>query len=170
MNVFLFNPGTQEAIAMCLHVETKQAVNETLCDNSKRPPPMTRACNIKLCPPRYTVIIKLTISLPQHNLNIHWFSQKRSRLQDCDLVLGWNFTTSVFNKIFGLCLMMDCDFFFLHSFSTLYISLIKQGNLFCVDVLQSWKNSLNCLKIFTKNQSIFTFNSYWIKKYTEIMI
>uniref|UniRef100_A0A8C9L739 ADAMTS like 3 n=1 Tax=Pavo cristatus TaxID=9049 RepID=A0A8C9L739_PAVCR len=45
--------GTQEAIAMCLHVETKQAVNETLCDNSKRPPPMTHACNMKLCPPRW---------------------------------------------------------------------------------------------------------------------
>ncbi|KFW10919.1 ADAMTS-like 3, partial [Eurypyga helias] len=45
--------GTQEAIAMCLHVETKEAVNETLCDNSKRPPPMTRACNAKLCPPRW---------------------------------------------------------------------------------------------------------------------
>ncbi|PKU45494.1 adamts-like protein 3 [Limosa lapponica baueri] len=45
--------GTQEAIAMCLHVETKQAVNETLCDSSKRPPPMTRACNTKLCPPRW---------------------------------------------------------------------------------------------------------------------
>lgn len=58
MSVFLFNSGTQEAIAMCLHVETKQAVNETLCDSSKRPPPMTRACNTKLCPPRYTVIMK----------------------------------------------------------------------------------------------------------------
>ncbi|XP_026712235.1 ADAMTS-like protein 3 isoform X1 [Athene cunicularia] len=45
--------GTQEAIAMCLHVETKQAVNETLCDNSKRPPPMTHICNMKLCPPRW---------------------------------------------------------------------------------------------------------------------
>lgn len=58
MSVFLFNSGTQEAIAMCLHVETKQAVNETLCDNSKRPPPMTRTCNMKLCPPRYIVIMK----------------------------------------------------------------------------------------------------------------
>ncbi|KFP34461.1 ADAMTS-like 3, partial [Colius striatus] len=45
--------GTQEAIAMCLHVETKQAVNETLCDNSKRPPPMTHTCNTKPCPPRW---------------------------------------------------------------------------------------------------------------------
>uniref|UniRef100_A0A8C2UB35 ADAMTS like 3 n=1 Tax=Coturnix japonica TaxID=93934 RepID=A0A8C2UB35_COTJA len=45
--------GTQEAIAMCLHVETKQAVNETLCDSSKRPPAMTHACNMKLCPPRW---------------------------------------------------------------------------------------------------------------------
>ncbi|XP_074901238.1 ADAMTS-like protein 3 isoform X1 [Buteo buteo] len=45
--------GTQEAIAVCLHVETKQAVNETLCDNSKRPPPMARTCNMKLCPPRW---------------------------------------------------------------------------------------------------------------------
>ncbi|XP_013812745.2 ADAMTS-like protein 3 [Apteryx mantelli] len=45
--------GTQEAIAMCLHVETKQAVNETLCDRSKRPPPMARVCNENLCPPRW---------------------------------------------------------------------------------------------------------------------
>ncbi|NXB92812.1 ATL3 protein, partial [Vidua chalybeata] len=45
--------GTQEAIAMCLHVDTKQGVSETLCDNSTRPPPMTRTCNTKLCPPRW---------------------------------------------------------------------------------------------------------------------
>uniref|UniRef100_A0A8C9U8H2 ADAMTS like 3 n=1 Tax=Serinus canaria TaxID=9135 RepID=A0A8C9U8H2_SERCA len=45
--------GTQEAIAMCLHVDTKQGVSETLCDKSKRPPPMTRTCNTKLCPPRW---------------------------------------------------------------------------------------------------------------------
>ncbi|XP_077642133.1 ADAMTS-like protein 3, partial [Lonchura striata] len=38
---------------MCLHVDTKQGVSETLCDNSKRPPPMTRTCNTKLCPPRW---------------------------------------------------------------------------------------------------------------------
>ncbi|KYO21121.1 ADAMTS-like protein 1 [Alligator mississippiensis] len=45
--------GTQDAIAMCLHVQTKQAVNDTLCDVSKRPPPMSRTCNLKLCPPRW---------------------------------------------------------------------------------------------------------------------
>ncbi|XP_008163635.2 ADAMTS-like protein 3 isoform X1 [Chrysemys picta bellii] len=45
--------GTQEAIAVCLHVQTKQAVNDTLCDNAMRPPAMTRTCNMKLCPPRW---------------------------------------------------------------------------------------------------------------------
>ncbi|KAM8972283.1 ADAMTS-like protein 3 [Pelodytes ibericus] len=45
--------GKQEAIAVCLNVQTKQAVNNTLCDSSMRPPAMTRVCNTKLCPPRW---------------------------------------------------------------------------------------------------------------------
>ncbi|XP_070618877.1 ADAMTS-like protein 3 [Erythrolamprus reginae] len=47
--------GTQEAIAVCLHEETKQTVNDSLCDHSKRPPPMSRVCNTRLCPPRWQV-------------------------------------------------------------------------------------------------------------------
>ncbi|XP_015681132.1 ADAMTS-like protein 3 [Protobothrops mucrosquamatus] len=49
------NGGTQDAIAVCLHEETKQAVNDSLCDSSKRPPPMSLACNARLCPPRWQV-------------------------------------------------------------------------------------------------------------------
>ncbi|XP_069078673.1 ADAMTS-like protein 3 isoform X1 [Pleurodeles waltl] len=45
--------GKQDAIAMCLHTESKKAVNETLCDFSKRPPAMTQICNAKSCPPRW---------------------------------------------------------------------------------------------------------------------
>ncbi|KAG8440565.1 hypothetical protein GDO86_006347 [Hymenochirus boettgeri] len=45
--------GTQEAIAVCLNMQTKKAVNNTLCDSSVRPPAMTRVCNTKLCPPRW---------------------------------------------------------------------------------------------------------------------
>uniref|UniRef100_A0A8D0L1A5 ADAMTS like 3 n=1 Tax=Sphenodon punctatus TaxID=8508 RepID=A0A8D0L1A5_SPHPU len=45
--------GTQDAIAVCLHVQMKQTVNDTLCDSTKRPPAMTRTCNLKLCPPRW---------------------------------------------------------------------------------------------------------------------
>ncbi|KAJ6662769.1 hypothetical protein lerEdw1_010973 [Lerista edwardsae] len=47
--------GTQEAIAVCRHEQTKQTVNETLCDSTKRPPAMTRVCNTRLCPPRWQV-------------------------------------------------------------------------------------------------------------------
>ncbi|KAM4676372.1 ADAMTS-like protein 3 [Discoglossus pictus] len=45
--------GRQEAIAVCLHIQTKQTVNNSLCDSSMRPPAMTRVCNTKLCPPRW---------------------------------------------------------------------------------------------------------------------
>ncbi|KAM5170849.1 ADAMTS-like protein 3 [Mantella aurantiaca] len=45
--------GIQEAIAACLHIQTKRIVNNSLCDSSMRPPAMTRACNTKLCPPRW---------------------------------------------------------------------------------------------------------------------
>ncbi|XP_075064006.1 ADAMTS-like protein 3 [Mixophyes fleayi] len=45
--------GRQEAIAACLHIQTKRAVNNSLCDVSMRPPAMTRVCNTKLCPPRW---------------------------------------------------------------------------------------------------------------------
>ncbi|XP_030045487.1 ADAMTS-like protein 3 isoform X1 [Microcaecilia unicolor] len=47
--------GRQDAIVRCLHLETKLAVNSTLCDISTRPPAMTRACSMKLCPPRWQV-------------------------------------------------------------------------------------------------------------------
>ncbi|KAM6426746.1 ADAMTS-like protein 3 isoform 3-T5 [Liasis olivaceus] len=47
--------GTQEAIAVCLHEETKQTVNDSLCDSSKKPPPMSRVCNTRLCHPRWQV-------------------------------------------------------------------------------------------------------------------
>ncbi|XP_062998643.1 ADAMTS-like protein 3 [Elgaria multicarinata webbii] len=47
--------GTQEAIAVCLHEQTKQSVNYSLCDVLTRPPPMSRACNTRLCPPRWQV-------------------------------------------------------------------------------------------------------------------
>nr|XP_060611878.1 ADAMTS-like protein 3 [Anolis sagrei ordinatus] len=47
--------GTQEAIAVCLHEQTKQTVNESLCDRFKRPPAMSRACNTRPCLPRWQV-------------------------------------------------------------------------------------------------------------------
>uniref|UniRef100_A0A670JTA8 ADAMTS like 3 n=1 Tax=Podarcis muralis TaxID=64176 RepID=A0A670JTA8_PODMU len=47
--------GTQEAIAVCLHEQTKQTVNDSLCDSSARPPAMSRVCNTRLCPPRWQV-------------------------------------------------------------------------------------------------------------------
>ncbi|KAH0620007.1 hypothetical protein JD844_014500 [Phrynosoma platyrhinos] len=47
--------GTQEAIAVCLHEQTKQTVNDSLCDSSTRPPAMSRVCNTRLCPPRWQV-------------------------------------------------------------------------------------------------------------------
>lgn len=53
---FLFSfqpPGHQEAIAVCLHLQTQQTVNDTLCDMVHRPPAMSQACNTEPCPPRY---------------------------------------------------------------------------------------------------------------------
>ncbi|XP_054858272.1 ADAMTS-like protein 3 [Eublepharis macularius] len=47
--------GTQEAIAVCIHEQTKQAVNNSLCDSSRKPPAMTRVCNTRDCPPRWQV-------------------------------------------------------------------------------------------------------------------
>ncbi|XP_077173364.1 ADAMTS-like protein 3 [Paroedura picta] len=47
--------GTQEAIAVCIHEQTKQAVNDSQCDRSKRPPAMARVCNSRVCPPRWQV-------------------------------------------------------------------------------------------------------------------
>uniref|UniRef100_A0ABM5EYL0 ADAMTS-like protein 3 isoform X2 n=1 Tax=Pogona vitticeps TaxID=103695 RepID=A0ABM5EYL0_9SAUR len=47
--------GTQEAIVVCLHEQTKQTVNDSLCDSSKRPPAMSRACSTRLCPLRWHV-------------------------------------------------------------------------------------------------------------------
>lgn len=46
-------PGHQEAIAVCLHLQTQQTVNDTLCDMVHRPPAMSQACNTEPCPPRY---------------------------------------------------------------------------------------------------------------------
>ncbi|KAK2501672.1 hypothetical protein MC885_000611 [Smutsia gigantea] len=45
--------GHQEAIAVCLHIQTQQTVNDTLCDTVHRPPAMSRACNTEPCPPRW---------------------------------------------------------------------------------------------------------------------
>ena len=51
---FFFQPsGHQEAIAVCLHLQTQQTVNDTLCDMVHRPPVMSQACNTEPCPPRY---------------------------------------------------------------------------------------------------------------------
>uniref|UniRef100_A0A803SZV5 Ig-like domain-containing protein n=1 Tax=Anolis carolinensis TaxID=28377 RepID=A0A803SZV5_ANOCA len=47
--------GTQEAIAVCLHEQTKQMVNESLCDRFKKPPAMSRVCNTRPCLPRWQV-------------------------------------------------------------------------------------------------------------------
>ncbi|XP_012867303.1 PREDICTED: ADAMTS-like protein 3 [Dipodomys ordii] len=44
--------GLQEAIAVCLHMQTQQAVNDSLCDQVHRPPAMSQACNTGPCPPR----------------------------------------------------------------------------------------------------------------------
>ncbi|XP_019495772.1 PREDICTED: ADAMTS-like protein 3 [Hipposideros armiger] len=45
--------GHQEAIAVCLHIQTQQTVNDTLCDVTHRPPAMSQACNTEPCPPRW---------------------------------------------------------------------------------------------------------------------
>ncbi|XP_059534365.1 ADAMTS-like protein 3 isoform X2 [Myotis daubentonii] len=45
--------GHQEAIAVCLHVQTGQTVNDSLCDALHRPPSMSQACNTEPCPPRW---------------------------------------------------------------------------------------------------------------------
>ncbi|XP_076980461.1 ADAMTS-like protein 3 [Tamandua tetradactyla] len=45
--------GLQEAIAVCLHAQTRRTVNDTLCDAAHRPPAMSRACNTEPCPPRW---------------------------------------------------------------------------------------------------------------------
>ncbi|XP_060264745.1 ADAMTS-like protein 3 isoform X4 [Ovis aries] len=45
--------GHQEAIAVCLHLQTQQTVNDTLCDMVHRPPAMSQACNTEPCPPRW---------------------------------------------------------------------------------------------------------------------
>ncbi|EPY75049.1 ADAMTS-like 3 isoform 1 [Camelus ferus] len=45
--------GRQEAIAVCLHIQTQQTVNDTLCDMVHRPPAMSQACNTEPCPPRW---------------------------------------------------------------------------------------------------------------------
>ncbi|KAM4826444.1 ADAMTS-like protein 3, partial [Thomomys bottae] len=47
--------GHQEAIAVCLHTQTQQAVNDSLCDQTHRPPVMSQACNTEPCPPRWHV-------------------------------------------------------------------------------------------------------------------
>ncbi|XP_045438414.1 ADAMTS-like protein 3, partial [Pipistrellus kuhlii] len=45
--------GHQEAIAVCLHSQTRQTVNDSLCDSVHRPPAMSQACNTEPCPPRW---------------------------------------------------------------------------------------------------------------------
>lgn len=45
--------GHQEAIAVCLHIQTQQTVNDSLCDMIHRPPAMSQACNTEPCPPRW---------------------------------------------------------------------------------------------------------------------
>uniref|UniRef100_H0X6X6 ADAMTS like 3 n=1 Tax=Otolemur garnettii TaxID=30611 RepID=H0X6X6_OTOGA len=45
--------GRQEAIAVCLHIQTQQTVNDSLCDTVHRPPAMSQACNTEPCPPRW---------------------------------------------------------------------------------------------------------------------
>ncbi|ELW70714.1 ADAMTS-like protein 3 [Tupaia chinensis] len=47
--------GHQEAIAVCLHIQTQQTVNDSLCDIVHRPPAMSQACNTEPCPPRWHV-------------------------------------------------------------------------------------------------------------------
>ncbi|XP_010619488.1 ADAMTS-like protein 3 [Fukomys damarensis] len=47
--------GRQEAIAVCLHTQTQQTVNDSLCDAMHRPPAMSQACNTDPCPPRWHV-------------------------------------------------------------------------------------------------------------------
>ncbi|XP_020032200.2 ADAMTS-like protein 3 [Castor canadensis] len=47
--------GRQEAIAVCLHIQTRQTVNDSFCDTAHRPPAMSQACNTEPCPPRWHV-------------------------------------------------------------------------------------------------------------------
>lgn len=144
LRVFLFNAGTQEAIAMCLHAETKQAVNETLCDSSKRPPPMTRTCNTRLCPPRYKVMMKPccgneAVNMTSINTGFLW------NCSDCGpVVLLWDEISLLLSltRFWGWGLFSFSFFCLVHSFSALHISLIKWGTfseitLFCVDICWS---------------------------------
>ncbi|KAG8516403.1 ADAMTS-like protein 3 [Galemys pyrenaicus] len=43
----------QDALAVCVHAQTQQAVGESRCDPAHRPPAMSRACNTEPCPPRW---------------------------------------------------------------------------------------------------------------------
>lgn len=45
--------GRQEAIAVCVHIQTQRTVNDSLCDLLHRPPAMSQACNTEPCPPRW---------------------------------------------------------------------------------------------------------------------
>ncbi|XP_008842665.2 ADAMTS-like protein 3 isoform X1 [Nannospalax galili] len=45
--------GHREAIAVCIHIDTQQTVNDSLCDMTHRPPAMSQACNTEPCPPRW---------------------------------------------------------------------------------------------------------------------
>ncbi|XP_037365857.2 ADAMTS-like protein 3 [Talpa occidentalis] len=45
--------GRQDAIAVCVHAQTQQAVSESWCDAAHRPPAMSQVCNTEPCPPRW---------------------------------------------------------------------------------------------------------------------
>ncbi|XP_067873835.1 ADAMTS-like protein 3 isoform X3 [Heterodontus francisci] len=45
--------GKQETIVMCRNKYTQESVDDSLCDNFKRPPHMVRACGTEPCPPRW---------------------------------------------------------------------------------------------------------------------
>ncbi|XP_062372046.1 ADAMTS-like protein 1 [Sardina pilchardus] len=45
--------GMQEAVVICLNKQTREASEEKLCVESRRPPQLVQTCNKEACPPRW---------------------------------------------------------------------------------------------------------------------
>lgn len=46
--------GVQEAVVICLNKQTREAVDQSLCVSSRRPPQLLQDCKTQPCPPRYS--------------------------------------------------------------------------------------------------------------------
>ncbi|XP_034019931.1 ADAMTS-like protein 1 isoform X2 [Thalassophryne amazonica] len=45
--------GIQEAVVICLNKQTRAAAEDNLCESSRQPPQLLRACETQPCPPRW---------------------------------------------------------------------------------------------------------------------